>query len=115
MNIESVTFMLMAQDMDRAVAFYRDVVGLEVRSQSTMWSELAHGDAIVALHGGGDGGFNETGLSFQVPDIDSACAQVEAGGAGIRMAPEDRPGEPIKLAELTDPEGNGFTLTQYVG
>ena len=35
----------MAQDMDRAVAFYRDVVGLKVNSQSPMWSELAHVEA----------------------------------------------------------------------
>ena len=29
MKVEGVTYMLMAQDMDRAVAFYRDVIGLE--------------------------------------------------------------------------------------
>jgi|TARA_B100000809_G_scaffold245549_1_gene272633 catechol 2,3-dioxygenase-like lactoylglutathione lyase family enzyme len=48
MRIESLKYMLMVQDMDRAVAFYRDVVGLKVNSQSPMWSELAHGDAVVA-------------------------------------------------------------------
>ena len=37
--------MLMAQDMDRAVAFYRNVVGLKVNSLSPMWSELAHVEA----------------------------------------------------------------------
>jgi predicted enzyme related to lactoylglutathione lyase len=110
-NIESVNYML----MDRAVAFYRDVMGLEVRSQSPMWSEFAYGDAVVALHGGGQGDFNETGLSIQVSDIESACAEVKAGGGQIRKAPESRPSEPIKLAELTDSEGNGFSLTQYVG
>ena len=31
MKVEGVTYMLMAQDMDRAVAFYRDVIGLEPR------------------------------------------------------------------------------------
>ncbi len=61
MKIDRVTYMLMAQDMDRAVAFYLDVIGLEVRSQSPMWSELAFGDAIIALHGGGSGEFQKTG------------------------------------------------------
>ncbi len=61
MRIESLKYILMGQDMDRAVAFYRDVVGLKVNSQSPMWSELAHGDAVVALHGGGNGDFNPTG------------------------------------------------------
>lgn len=35
----------MAQDMDRAVAFYPDVVGLKVNSLSPMWRELAHVEA----------------------------------------------------------------------
>ena len=115
MRIESLKYMLMVQDMDRAVAFYRDVVGLKVNSQSPMWSELAHGDAVVALHGGGNGDFNPTGLSVQVSDVESACAEIETGGDLIRKAPENRPGESIKLAELADPEGNGFMMSEYVG
>ena len=35
----------MAQDMDRAVAFYCDVIGLKVNSLAPMWSELAHVEA----------------------------------------------------------------------
>ena len=115
MRIESLKYMLMVQDMDRAVAFYRDVVGLKVNSQSRMWSELAHGDAVVALHGGGNGDFNPTGLSVQVSDVESACAEIETGGGLIRKTPGTRPGEPIKLAELADPEGNGFMMSEYVG
>ena len=106
--------MLMAQDMGRAVAFYRDVIALELRSQSPMWSELAFGDVIVALHGGGSGEFRQSGLSFQVSDIGGACGEVQAGGGRVVSGPQDRPGEPIRLAELADPEGNGFSLTQYV-
>ena len=55
MKVEKVYYMLMAEDMDRAVGFYRDVVGLEVKSTSRGWSELTYGDATVALHGGGTG------------------------------------------------------------
>ena len=115
MQIESVIFMLMAQDMDRAVAFYHDVVGLDLRSASPRWSELTRGDATVALHGGGDGEFHDTGLSFQVADLDAACQEVKRGGGRVVKSPEDRPGEPIRLARLADTEGNGFTMSQYVG
>ena len=114
MKVEGVTYMLMAQDMDRAVAFYRDVIGLEPRFSSPMWSELTFGDAIVAMHGGGSTELRSTGLSFQVEDIDSAVREIERGGGRVTRGPEDRPGEPIRLAEVVDTEGNAFALTEMV-
>lgn len=115
MLVESVKYMMMAQDMDRAVRFYRDVIGLEVKFESREWTELSFGDAIVALHGGGAGKYQKTGLSLQVRDIGSACKEIEKGGGKIVMSPQIRPGEPIKLAEVMDTEGNAFSLTQYIG
>ena len=72
MDIQKVVFMLMAQDMDRAVAFYTDVMGLKVNYQSPDRTELAYGDAGVALHGGSDGEFRATGLGFTVADVEAA-------------------------------------------
>ena len=115
MQVERVIYMLMAQEMERALAFYKDVMGLRVLSQSPGWSELAFGDAIIALHGGGTGELRETGLSFQVKGIDSACAQVASGGGKVTSEPTLRAGEGIKLANVVDTEGNGFTLSEYVG
>ena len=73
---------------------------------------MTYGTATIALHGGGTGEFNPTGLSFTVDDIDSACKAVVAGGGSIRSGPEDRGEEGIYLAEVTDPEGNGFMMSQ---
>ncbi len=112
--IEAVKFVLMVRDMDRAVAFYRDGMGLRVVLQSAIWSELAHGDAIVALHAGGGEHERGTGLSFQVTDIQAACDRAVAAGATLRRGPDHRPGDPVKLADLVDPEGNGFMLSQSV-
>ncbi len=113
-TIEAVKFVLMVQEMDRARAFYRDVLGLREVLHTPLWSELAHGDAIVALHAGGGEGYRGTGLSFQVEDIQAACDAAVAGGATLRRGPEHRPGDPVKLAELADPEGNGFLLSESV-
>ena len=115
MLVESVKYMLMAQDMGRAVRFYRDVIGLKVEFESPEWTELTFGNAIVALHGGGAGKYQKTGLSLQVRDIAAACKEIEGGGGKIASPPQNRPGEPIKLAEVLDTEGNAFSLTQYVG
>ena len=115
MKIKSLKCMLMAQDMDRAVAFWRDVVGLEVGLHTSHWSELAWRDAIVALHGGGTGEGHASGLGLQVEDLDAACQEVAAGGGRVLSGPEDRPGEGIRLANLVDTEGNAFVLSQVVG
>ena len=107
--------MLMAQDMDRAVGFWRDVMGLEVELHTPHWSELSWRDAIVALHGGGTGDGHASGLSLQVADLDEACQEVAAGGGRVLSGPVDRPGEGIRLADLVDTEGNAFALSQRVG
>jgi len=114
-GVEAVKYMLLVEDMPRAVAFYRDVIGLETKLESANWSELNFGDAIVTLHGGGRGAHNKTGLSFQVADLNAGCQAVAAAGGSIVRVPEARPGEPIKLAHLRDPEGNEFMMTEYVG
>jgi len=112
--IEAVKFVLMVRDMDRAVAFYRDAMGLRLVLQSAVWSELGQSDAVVALHAGGGERVRGTGLSFQVDDIQAACVRAVAGGAELQRGPEHRPGDPVKLAELVDPEGNVFMLSESV-
>ena len=115
MQVQEVKFILWVKDMDRGVAFWRDAVGLKERMTSPHWSELLHGTAVVALHGGGDGTFRDTGLGLQVADLDAAVEEVVAAGGSVRTPPVARPGEPIKLAEVTDPEGNGFKMSQWIG
>jgi lactoylglutathione lyase len=104
--------MLMVADMDRATAFYRDALGLHVRYPTPDWTELCWADAIVALHTGGSGAMTRTGLGFEVDDLDAALASVQAFGGRVVKAPTVTPGEPIRLAEVADPEGNVFSLAQ---
>ena len=79
-GIEAIKIILMVEEMGRAIAFYRDAIGLEVIQESAMWSELAWGDAVVALHAGGPVvETRETGLSIQVSDLETACRRAERG------------------------------------
>jgi predicted enzyme related to lactoylglutathione lyase len=101
--------------MDRALAFYRDGLGFDESFSSLDWSELRFGDAILGLHGGGDGTARETGLSIQYEEVASAFqVAIAAGGEPVRP-PERREGEPIILGTLMDTEGNVIMLTQYLG
>lgn len=115
MKLEKVKFMLMAVDMKRAVAFYRDVIGLEEVFVSDFWTELRHGDAIIALHGGHDGTRNSTGLSFQFDDVLMKAEAIRKAGAVLLQPPQQREGEPILLGIYRDAEGNEVFVTQYVG
>ena len=105
----------MAQDMDRAVGFYRDTMGFEESFVTPHWSELCFGDAVLGLHGGGNGSRHPTCLSIQYEDVKQAFASALQAGATAVQPPEAREGEPILLASLADPEGNVVMLTQYVG
>jgi catechol 2,3-dioxygenase-like lactoylglutathione lyase family enzyme len=40
--------------MDKAVKFYRDVLGLKVKFESPGWSEFVTGDNTLALHPASD-------------------------------------------------------------
>lgn len=115
MKLTAIKYMIMAQDMKRAISFYTQTMGLKVNFTSDEWTQLSFGDAVVALHGGGDGQPNRTGLNFEVSDIDQACAEAKAGGAVILHGPANREGEPIFLAGLRDPEGNEISIYQYKG
>lgn len=100
-------------DMSRAVAFYRDVLGLRVRSESPGWSMLACGDATVALHiieaGTPEGLTKHAGLNLQVDDLEAAVTEVERAGGRLHAIREASPPQvPVRLAEMFDCEGNAF-------
>src|SRR5262249_12100507 len=110
LDITKVYLMLPVQNMDRALAFCRDVFGLTVRFTSPDWSELAWRDATIALHGGSDGTPRESWLGFSVDDLDAALAAVEAAGGQIGT---ERQEGGVRLVSVTDPEGNGLTVGQH--
>jgi predicted enzyme related to lactoylglutathione lyase len=109
-EISETMVMLMADDMNRALGFWRDGVGLAVRSTSPFWSELLAGSTVIALHGGGTGS-SVAQLGLSVTDVDAACADIVAAGGSVRSGPEDRTDEGIRLADVVDTEGNAFMVS----
>jgi predicted enzyme related to lactoylglutathione lyase len=109
-EITKTYFMLPVQDMDRAVSFYRDAVGLALDFQSPFWSELRWHDATVALHPGASGEERESWLGFHVADLDGAVTALEHAG-GHRRGNERAEGN-ARLQSVVDPDGNILTLGQ---
>jgi len=114
-GIEAIKIVLVVERMDRAIAFYRDAIGLDLIEESDMWSEMGWGDAVVALHAGGHAGeTRETGLSIQIADLETVCSRTRQAGGVVVRPPVERPGEGIRIASVQDPEGNRISLVSRV-
>ena len=112
------------RDMERACAFYRETLGLPEEatpgSGSPGWNTFRCDGLILALHilPAGDsreGPLPHAGLNLEVDDLDSALADLRAAGGAVRAVQEAGGGVPVRVAEVTDPDGNGFELRQHVG
>jgi predicted enzyme related to lactoylglutathione lyase len=108
-EITKAYFMVPVQKMERAVAFYRDVLGLTVRFTSPDWTELHWQDATIALHLGGDQDRRESWLGFEVADLDGALAAIVAGGGTVG---DERTEGGVRLVTTIDTEGNSLTMGQ---
>ena len=105
-------------DMDRAYDFHAVGLGLTPISKTGGWSMLACGDAVVGLHaiyaGVTERPVAYAGLNLEVDDLDAAVVRATDCGAKLLEVREPEPGVPVRLAVLTDPDGNGFELRQTV-
>jgi lactoylglutathione lyase len=92
-------------DMDGAVKFYRDVLGLLLKFQSPGWSEFETGDTTLALHPASQK--NPAGtveLGFNVPDLDKFHQEMKAKGVQFEMPPTKQDFGGL-LAQFVDSEG----------
>ncbi len=108
-------------DMDRSVAFYRDVIGLRLKFESPGWTEFATDGATLALHTSherakddtdGDSDSMPAGRclpGLQVPDLDEFHQKMLAQSVPCIQSPTEVFGS--RVAQYRDPDG----LTISVG
>lgn len=91
-------------DMDRAVAFFRDRLGLELRFQSPGWTEFATGETTLALHASSDEHpAGSSSLGFGVDDIDDFYSGASEDGVEFTTEPTETFGR--RIARFRDSEG----------
>jgi len=98
-------------DMDRAVRFFRDTLGLPLKFQSPEWTEFATGTTALALHPASEK--NPAGkveLGFSVADLASFHTEMAAKGVQFPMPPQAQ--EFGTLAEFLDSEGAACSVAQ---
>ena len=91
-------------DMDAAVAFYRDQLGMNPGFQSPFWSEFDTGETKLALHPASDE--NPAGtvqLGFGVDDLADFYARRDQLGISFTQPPQEMHGR--NLARFRDCEG----------
>ena len=91
-------------ELDKAVKFHRDVLGLALKFESPGWSEFATGETTLALHPASDK--NPAGkveLGFTVPDVEAFYRDMTAKGVLFSMPPKKQ--DFGVLAQFVDSEG----------
>ena len=100
-------------DMDRAVAFYRDTVGLALKFASPDWSEFATGETTLALHPASkENPAGTTHLGLHADDIAGVHRVLTA--KGVRFTRQPTPEHGITLAEFVDSEGARVSLSSQL-
>jgi predicted enzyme related to lactoylglutathione lyase len=117
MNITHASFVtLPVTDQDRALCFYRDVLGFEVTADLQMppgrWLQVAPKGArtVFTLSGPGMGDFepgSARGIMLVTTDVDADCARLAEAGTEVQ-GPDDLPWG--RMASFRDPDGNGLML-----
>jgi len=91
-------------DMDRAVAFYGDKLGLELKLQSPFWTEFSTGDTVLALHPASDDNpAGSTELGFGVDNVGEFYDRREQLGIEFTREPKEMHG--IHIAGILDADG----------
>lgn len=97
-------------NMDQAIRFYRDTLGLPPRFQSPDWSEFATGDTILALHPASTK--NPAGsiqLGFHVEDPKDLHEKLLALGLAMSREPQLEGG--AQVSEYRDLDGAKFSVS----
>jgi catechol 2,3-dioxygenase len=102
------------RDMDRAVAFYEGVLGLELASRAGAgWAEFSAGPIRLALHATEGSELPPGGtVVFKVNDLDEATSALRQRGVAFDGHEAEVPGVG-RFATFHDPDGNPIQLIEY--
>lgn len=114
---------LYVRDLERAVAFYRDTVGLSFRFADAGYAEFATEGVrfglyerarlldLIGIEGAGRGPAGE--VLVLVEDVDAEADRLRRAGATVLSGPTDRPWGHRTL-HVRDPDGNVVELAQEI-
>lgn len=102
---------VMVTDMDKAIKFYTDILGLKlINRYGDHWADIEGPGIAIGLHpttkviNRGD----NLQIGLKVPDLDKAVSELEKMGVQFKINDDDQ----VRLASFNDPDHNILYLVQ---
>jgi len=121
---------LLVSNIDRSIKFYRDTLGIPIKTKSKDWVEFFNKDTVLALHPAKKKGKMKTGsgmlVGFEVSDIDSTIKSLKERKVKFFKKPKEEPfgkhaiiqdpdGHLVSIAEIKEKSAEGFDLLGLIG
>lgn len=102
---------LYVRDLEAALEFFRDRLGIPLERDDASWAEAALGGTRFALHAWHEGapepGSGGVRISFRVDDVDAAAARLRASGVSVAAVQREEYGS---HCDVIGPEGYVVSL-----
>lgn len=113
--IKQANVTLIVNDIERAVQFYTDVLGLHLKARyDNQFAQVEAPGTIIALHpavknGPQPGKSESMSIGFSVDNLDMTIEQLKSKGIVFSRISDD---VQVRLAFFTDSDGNPLYLSQ---
>jgi lactoylglutathione lyase len=124
------SIILIVSEMEKSLVFYKDILGLPIKSQSEAWTEFFVNGTVLALHPAENKTKLKTGISiligFMVSDLETNVKKLKENKVkffkeakeepfGKHAIIEDPDGHLISIAEINTEPTEGFDLIGLIG
>jgi lactoylglutathione lyase len=121
---------LLVSNMEKSVKFYRDTLGLPIKTKSKDWTEFFNNDTVMALHPAKKKSNIKTGsgmlVGFEVGDLEATVKKLKEKRVKFFKKPKEEPfgkhaivqdpdGHLISIAEIKEKSAEGFDLLGLIG
>jgi predicted enzyme related to lactoylglutathione lyase len=111
MEIESCNVTIMVSDMDKAILFYTETLGMKLENRyGNHWADIEGPGISIGLHPNSASVTrgNNLQIGLRVDDIEKAIASLQKNGVQVNSKDEEQ----VRLASFTDPDGNVLFLVE---
>jgi lactoylglutathione lyase len=121
---------LLVSNMEKSIKFYRDTLGLPIKTNSKDWTEFFNNDTVLALHPAKKKSNIKTGsgmlVGFEVGDLRATVKKLKEKKVKFFKKPKEEPfgkhaivqdpdGHLISIAEIKEKSAEGFDLLGLIG